>query len=292
MPYVAKGKCVYKRDTGKKVGCTKGSVKKYLAALHANVSDASESVSEAFDTVMSPPLKISGLINQLNELKRKHGDVTVNLVNGESGRYEAVNGLYPTYPEGAGGIWDRTKPVNGIVVTTQMHQRKGEDKTAFLNEIESTNVDVQIDNDSVHISRVVGGIPSKTTVHLGRRATPEEAEEIKNDVLEADKHIAQAFRRRFGLEEDIYSSRATEEYYNILKNYGVALKSGNSSAIRLAEKELSDSGIKLGFTHSRIERDKRLIAASAKQPISHAKKLREIIKNTVVEVLKENGLSK
>ena len=40
MPYTAKGKCVYKKDTGKKVGCTKGSVKKYLAALHANVPDA------------------------------------------------------------------------------------------------------------------------------------------------------------------------------------------------------------------------------------------------------------
>lgn len=37
MPYTSRGKCVYKKDTGKKVGCTKGSVKKYLAALHANV---------------------------------------------------------------------------------------------------------------------------------------------------------------------------------------------------------------------------------------------------------------
>lgn len=37
MPYKVKGKCVYKKDTGKKVGCTKGSVKDYLAALHANV---------------------------------------------------------------------------------------------------------------------------------------------------------------------------------------------------------------------------------------------------------------
>jgi len=40
MPYKAKGQCVYKADTGKKVGCTKGPVKKYLAALHANVPDA------------------------------------------------------------------------------------------------------------------------------------------------------------------------------------------------------------------------------------------------------------
>ena len=43
MPYKAKGKCVYRKDTGKKVGCTKGSVKKYLAALHVNVKDVNES---------------------------------------------------------------------------------------------------------------------------------------------------------------------------------------------------------------------------------------------------------
>ena len=40
MPYKVKGQCVYKKDTGKKVGCTTGSVKKYLAALHANVDEA------------------------------------------------------------------------------------------------------------------------------------------------------------------------------------------------------------------------------------------------------------
>lgn len=34
MPYKAKGKCVYKKS-GKKVGCTKGSVKKYMGALYA-----------------------------------------------------------------------------------------------------------------------------------------------------------------------------------------------------------------------------------------------------------------
>lgn len=37
MPYKTKGKCVYKKDTNEKVGCTKGNVKDYLSALHANV---------------------------------------------------------------------------------------------------------------------------------------------------------------------------------------------------------------------------------------------------------------
>lgn len=43
MPYTVKGKCVYKKDGGTKVGCTKGSVKDYLAALHANADESIES---------------------------------------------------------------------------------------------------------------------------------------------------------------------------------------------------------------------------------------------------------
>ena len=42
MPYKVKGKCVYKKNSGKKVGCTKGSTKKYLAALHANANESTD----------------------------------------------------------------------------------------------------------------------------------------------------------------------------------------------------------------------------------------------------------
>jgi hypothetical protein len=74
MPYKAKGKCVYKADTGKKVGCTKGSVKKYLAALHANVPDAkNEEIEE--------PMKI-----KLSEIAKKilenHGQNKI-MLNGK-----------------------------------------------------------------------------------------------------------------------------------------------------------------------------------------------------------------
>jgi hypothetical protein len=36
MPYIIKGKCVYRKDTGKKVGCSKnaGKAKKYLKKLY------------------------------------------------------------------------------------------------------------------------------------------------------------------------------------------------------------------------------------------------------------------
>jgi hypothetical protein len=49
MPYTAVGKCVYKKNEdgkrGEKVGCTKGAVKDYLAALYA--SDKNEAVKAA-----------------------------------------------------------------------------------------------------------------------------------------------------------------------------------------------------------------------------------------------------
>jgi hypothetical protein len=45
MPYKIKGKCIYKKDTGKKVGCTDGDVDKYLKALQANVHEAITSIT-------------------------------------------------------------------------------------------------------------------------------------------------------------------------------------------------------------------------------------------------------
>lgn len=54
MPYKIQGKCIYKKDTGKKVGCTKGDVKKYLAALHMHAENkkiSSLSLSELFKEI-------------------------------------------------------------------------------------------------------------------------------------------------------------------------------------------------------------------------------------------------
>ena len=40
MPYKVKGKCVYKKDTGEKVGCTDGPIEDYLAALHIHADES------------------------------------------------------------------------------------------------------------------------------------------------------------------------------------------------------------------------------------------------------------
>lgn len=39
MSYKVKGNCIYKKDSGKKVGCTSGNIKKYLSALMSNVTN-------------------------------------------------------------------------------------------------------------------------------------------------------------------------------------------------------------------------------------------------------------
>jgi len=69
MPYKIKGKCIYKKDTGKKVGCTKGSVKKYLAALHANASESIDHglTEEEFQEIIREELK-----SVLKERKKMH----------------------------------------------------------------------------------------------------------------------------------------------------------------------------------------------------------------------------
>jgi len=84
MPYKIKGNCIYKKDTGKKVGCTKGSVKKYLAALHANVTNEQKiQIKNKLKEVLRRSLKESLLsenaefqkdnVKIKDELSKNHG---------------------------------------------------------------------------------------------------------------------------------------------------------------------------------------------------------------------------
>jgi hypothetical protein len=56
MPYARKGKCVYRKDTGKKVGCSSSNkkAKKYLKKLYA-VSNDEETIDDntLLDKVLS-----------------------------------------------------------------------------------------------------------------------------------------------------------------------------------------------------------------------------------------------
>ena len=71
MPYKIVGKCIFNTDTGKKMGCTKGSVKRYLAALHANIPDSKKNeirtkLKEIFRK------SFANTINETSELNKKN----------------------------------------------------------------------------------------------------------------------------------------------------------------------------------------------------------------------------
>ena len=65
MPYthrkVGNKQCIYKKDGGAKVGCTKGDVHKYLAALHANANEST------LPTTAVCPAELMGV--KMNEMK-------------------------------------------------------------------------------------------------------------------------------------------------------------------------------------------------------------------------------
>ncbi len=74
MPYTVKGKCVYKKDSGAKVGCTKGDVNKYLVALHANTNESENKIVggkadklSLDDIAKKFKVKLSKLTKELNK---------------------------------------------------------------------------------------------------------------------------------------------------------------------------------------------------------------------------------
>lgn len=73
MPYFTKGKCVYKKEDGSKVGCTKGSVKKYLAALHANANEG----------ILKEDFKLTKLLREMT-YDKIFSPSTINSLKGKS----------------------------------------------------------------------------------------------------------------------------------------------------------------------------------------------------------------
>lgn len=103
MPYFTKGKCVYKKSSGKKVGCTKGSVKKYVAALHANVKEPinecmeykdiitdNETEASVYFTLTDDPSTEIGLVFSLakNKDNKPEADYSFGIIKDKKGRIQ------------------------------------------------------------------------------------------------------------------------------------------------------------------------------------------------------------
>lgn len=139
MPYKAKGKCVYKADTGKKVGCTKGPVSKYLAALHANVPDAkneektkSESI-QTKNTMKKSELK--QLIREVIEEMGKRKNITLNGKEVEMNSIELDGVDSKDYPDYSDAYIVGAEFVDGTPLTHQELEQLESENYGLVNSL-------------------------------------------------------------------------------------------------------------------------------------------------------------
>lgn len=88
MPYKIKGKCIYKKNTDKKVGCTKGSVKKYMKALHANVKESLQEIPSDSSTVgdhyrFDKVVELEGMQKVIYQCTHSAAQLVLNYQSGE-----------------------------------------------------------------------------------------------------------------------------------------------------------------------------------------------------------------
>ena len=89
MPYSIRGKCIYKKDTGEKVGCTKGSIKRYLSALHANVSDTKKNeIRTKLKEILKKAITSNSTINEDVDMKKDSADIKKELSNNFGLKFE------------------------------------------------------------------------------------------------------------------------------------------------------------------------------------------------------------
>lgn len=89
MPYKIKGNCIYKKDTGEKVGCTSGNIQKYLSALKINsTNESNNSLVFDLDTYdhykgqdnIKATLKFNNKLVAYADLARFEGKIYINFI--------------------------------------------------------------------------------------------------------------------------------------------------------------------------------------------------------------------
>jgi len=102
MPYTSVGKCVYKQNEdgkrGEKVGCTKGAVKDYLAALYASDKNeavkAAKEIKESLQDNVDPTTAALGIDDQLGSffiVQKPTKDSTVENIVAEGDLFTIAN---------------------------------------------------------------------------------------------------------------------------------------------------------------------------------------------------------
>lgn len=99
------GKCVYKKNPdgtkGELVGCTKGSIKKYMAALHANVKEINMNESEQGKPKSLPELN-KYISKFWPKVKVRKGNGYFYIYSNDEEIDTKISGLYTSTIE---GVW-------------------------------------------------------------------------------------------------------------------------------------------------------------------------------------------
>ena len=154
MPYMSIGKCVYKKTQdgkrGEKVGCTKGAIKDYLAALYASDKNeavkAAKEIKESLQDNVDPTTSALGIDDQLGSffiVQKPTKDSTVENIVAEGDLFTIANlfkrgldfdnvfGLYKT-AEKAQRMGERL--INEMRKQMRENLKLGENKVAEIEE--------------------------------------------------------------------------------------------------------------------------------------------------------------
>jgi hypothetical protein len=164
MPYTSVGKCVYKKSEdgkrGEKVGCTKGAIKDYLAALYASDKNeaklAHQEIKEALQGNVDPTTAALNIDDQLGTffiVQKPTKDSTIENIVAEGDLFTAANmfkrgldfdnvfGLYKTA--------EKAQRVGESLIKEMRNQMRenlklGEDKVSELEQdIQDTKMEIE-----------------------------------------------------------------------------------------------------------------------------------------------------
>ena len=164
MPYTSVGKCVYKKNEdgkrGEKVGCTKGAIKDYLAALYASDKNeaklAHQQIKEALQDNVDPTTAALNIDDQLGTffiVQKPTKDATVENIVAEGDLFTIANlfkrgldfdnifGLYKTA--------EKAQRVGESLIKEMRNQMRenlklGEDKVSELEQdIQDTKMEIE-----------------------------------------------------------------------------------------------------------------------------------------------------
>lgn len=164
MPYTSVGKCVYKKTEdgkrGEKVGCTKGTIKDYLAALYASDKNeaklAHQQIKEALQDNVDPTTAALNIDDQLGTffiVQKPTKDATVENIVAEGDLFTIANlfkrgldfdnifGLYKTA--------EKAQRVGESLIKEMRNQMRenlklGEDKVSELEQdIQDTKMEIE-----------------------------------------------------------------------------------------------------------------------------------------------------